>query len=72
MLSFAQSEGPCYCCGKSGHKSPECNKKDKNPHNGYAINKMQEAQSKDATQSKLTNNTGKASSLTEQTSRLTS
>ena len=24
VLSFAQFEGKCYCCGKPGHKSPEC------------------------------------------------
>jgi hypothetical protein len=23
-LSFAQLEGKCYCCGKTGHKSPQC------------------------------------------------
>jgi hypothetical protein len=23
-LSFAQLEGKCYCCGKPGHKSPQC------------------------------------------------
>ena len=23
-LSFAQLEGKCYCCGKAGHKSPQC------------------------------------------------
>eukprot|EP00957_Ditylum_brightwellii_P057500 4359408-Ditylum_brightwellii.AAC.1 len=23
-LSFAQMEGKCFCCGKSGHKSPQC------------------------------------------------
>ena len=23
-LSFAQMEGKCYCCGKPGHKSPQC------------------------------------------------
>jgi hypothetical protein len=28
-LSFAQLEGKCYCCGKTGHKSPQCRFKDK-------------------------------------------
>jgi len=23
-LSFAQLVGKCYCCGKAGHRSPEC------------------------------------------------
>jgi hypothetical protein len=28
-LSFAQMEGRCFCCDKTGHKSPECNDKRK-------------------------------------------
>jgi hypothetical protein len=27
-LSFAQLEGKCYCCGRVGHKSPQCRLKD--------------------------------------------
>ena len=38
-LSFAQMEGKCYCCGKPGHKSPNCHKKDKIPKDEWAINK---------------------------------
>ena len=41
-LSFAQMEGMCYCCGKSGHKSPNCRHKDKIPRNEWAINKLQQ------------------------------
>ena len=37
-LSFAQMEGKCYCCGKPGHKSPQCRQKDK-PKEQWAINK---------------------------------
>lgn len=37
-LSFAQMEGKCYCCGKPGHKSPQCRHKDK-PKDQWAINK---------------------------------
>ena len=37
-LSFAQMEGKCYCCGKGGHKSPQCRHKDK-PKDQWAINK---------------------------------
>jgi hypothetical protein len=33
-LSFAQMEGRCYCCGKTGHKSPKCNDKNKKEENG--------------------------------------
>ena len=42
VLSFAQLEGKCYCCGKAGHKSPDCNKKEKIPKNEWAINKSQQ------------------------------
>ncbi len=38
-LSFAQMEGKCYCCGKPGHKSPQCRFKDK-PKSEWAINKI--------------------------------
>ena len=40
-LSFAQIEGKCYCCGKPGHKSPECRHKDK-PKPEWWINKRQQ------------------------------
>jgi hypothetical protein len=41
-LSFAQMEGKCYCCGKPGHKSPDCRSKDKIPREEWAINKSQQ------------------------------
>ena len=41
-LSFAQMEGKCYCCGKPGHKSPQCRFKDK-PKHEWAINKVQQS-----------------------------
>jgi hypothetical protein len=41
VLSFAQMEGKCYCCGKPGHRSPECHKKDKIPKDEWVINKSQ-------------------------------
>jgi hypothetical protein len=53
-LSFAQMEGNtrCYCCGRKGHKSPECKSKHKIPHAEWAYNKMnlpqQHAQAKKA------------------------
>ena len=37
--SFAQSEIVCYCCGKSGHISPECKLKDKIPREKWHVNK---------------------------------
>ena len=42
-LSFAQLEGRCYCCGKQGHKSPDCYLKDKIPREEWAIKKTQMA-----------------------------
>jgi hypothetical protein len=32
----------CYCCGKLGHKSPNCRSKDKTPKDEWAINKAQQ------------------------------
>jgi hypothetical protein len=41
-LSFAQMEGKCYCCGKPGHKSPDCRSKEKSSREEWAINKSQQ------------------------------
>ena len=43
QLSFAQLEGKCYCCGKAGHKSPQCRNKNK-PKSEWAINRTSAAQ----------------------------
>ena len=59
-LSFAQLEGKCYCCGKAGHRSPDCYKKSKIPREEWAINKtqmanvVQERESKEEVQEKST------------------
>ena len=37
-MSFSQLEGKCYCCGKVGHKLPNCQWKDK-PKTEWVINK---------------------------------
>jgi hypothetical protein len=42
-LSFPQIDGKCYCCGKSGHKSPNCQWKSE-PKQGWAINKLRNQQ----------------------------
>ena len=39
MLSFAQMEGRCYCCGKANHRSDKCRQRDKIPREEWAINK---------------------------------
>jgi hypothetical protein len=41
-LSFAQMKGKCYCCGKAGHRSPDCRQKDKIPKEEWVINKSQQ------------------------------
>jgi hypothetical protein len=41
-LPFAQMEGRCYCCGRPGHKSPDCRDKDKTPRDEWAIHKAQQ------------------------------
>ena len=45
-FSFMQMEGKCYCCGKQGHKSPDCQQKDKIPKEEWAINKLQQQYNK--------------------------
>jgi len=42
-LTFAQTEGVCYCCGKKGHLSSVCRQKDK-PKTEWHINKTKEVQ----------------------------
>ena len=41
VLSFAQMEGRCYCCGKVGHKSPDCRNAKDIKREDWAINKSQ-------------------------------
>ena len=41
-LSFAQMDGKCYCCGKPGHKSPQCRLNNR-PKAEWAINKSQQS-----------------------------
>ena len=43
-LTFVQLEGKCYCCGKAGHKLPQCYMKSKIPKEEWAINKVQMTQ----------------------------
>ena len=41
--SFVQSGGiMCYCCGKKGHKSPQCPEKDTRPKDQWAIRKAEQ------------------------------
>ena len=48
-LSFAQLQGKCYCCGKPGHRSPQCRFKDK-PKSEWAIHKIPQSHAQSSKQ----------------------
>jgi len=58
-LSFTQMEGKCYCCGKAGHKSPDCYSKSKIPREEWAINKTNKAQMATVKKENTTNESNK-------------
>jgi hypothetical protein len=64
-LSFAQVEGKCYCCRKTGHLSPECCFKDK-PKEKWFINKTQQLHVQMNKKEKL-NKTSKSSNINQNT-----
>jgi hypothetical protein len=69
QVSVAQMDGKCFCCGKSGHKSPACKYKDKSMSE-WAVNKSKNKQQSHLnTDSRQEARSGDAQS---QTSRATS
>jgi hypothetical protein len=56
--------GNCYCCGKPGHRSPECRFQDK-PKSEWAINKVQQNHAQaNKTETKKTEQTSNTTSQT--------
>ena len=43
-ISFAQFKRCCHCCGKKGHHSDKCFKKNQIPKKDWAINKIKDKQ----------------------------
>ena len=73
-LSFAQMEGRCYCCGKKGHKSPQCRESKNKPKEEWAINKAkaQETQEQSHANVDTSNSNQSTTSQTDSTSAATS
>eukprot|EP00957_Ditylum_brightwellii_P071507 5436372-Ditylum_brightwellii.AAC.1 len=64
-------EGCCYCCGKYGHKLPDCTKKSSIPREEWAINKAQHAQQSEGASSKISSLAESSSSRNQQSSNQT-
>ena len=59
-------EGRCFCCGKPGHKSPQCRQKHKIPREEWACNKTQFTQAND--NESLNSNSSNSTLTTSQSS----
>ena len=62
-MSFAQLEGRCYCCGKPGHRSPDCREKDKIPREEWAINKVEASHVQASENANMNNNSSTGSQV---------
>ena len=65
-LSFAQLENACYCCGKKGHSSNYCYKREQIPKDQWYINKLQKQETEKIEQ-QLLQTTNDAASRTPST-----
>jgi hypothetical protein len=74
--SFAQSEMTCYCCGKKGHLSPECEKRNTIPRDQWHVNRAirhhQEADGDDDANDNGNADTGKDDDSVQTTASSTS
>ena len=72
-LSFAQLENACYCCGKKGHNSNQCYKKDTIPKDQWYINRLQKQEMEKLQQHlQLGNNSNNNSNNNSETGSITS
>jgi hypothetical protein len=62
-MSFTQLEGRCYCCGKPGHRSPDCREKDKIPREEWAINKVEASHVQASENANMNNNSSTGSQV---------
>jgi hypothetical protein len=67
---FSQLDGRCYCCGKAGHKSPNCRWNSKLKHE-WAINKIKQSNRKNGASGQSPSTTG-SNSVTTRSSSATS
>ena len=65
-IFFAQMEKKCYCCGKKGHRSPQCQYKVK-PKAEWAINKSQQSHAQTTKMEPKTEKSAPTSSCKENT-----
>jgi hypothetical protein len=66
-LSLSQLDGKCYCCGKAGHKSPNC-KWNSKPKHEWVINKVKQSNRNNGANGQPPSTTGSNSATTQATS----
>ena len=66
VISFTQMERNCYCCGKPGHKSPNCHSKNTISRKDWYIHKIQGQQHTQVEKEEESSTTSNASNKKEQ------